>query len=316
MGILMPEELIKKKIVLIGDAAVGKTSLIGRFVKGFFDDKYLATIGTNVSKKEVILHDYVHKKDINIDMMIWDILGQEGFDRVKKTAYQGSEGAIIVCDLTRSDTVQHIRNWVKHYREVVQEVPIIVLGNKADLVEGDHPNIFLLENLAKEIDLQYYLTSAKAGDNVNESFYLIAETLYLTLAKPIPNLSPSAIMDVIFDTFCTLHGGQERAMPIIQKVFEEQQLDFLKMDVASLRKFIEAVVQVDWAHLGKGAVREKEIYNQLVDELERQEKERGGTFQGEKIDEQSVKSFSAYVKDVVQKDGTFDIYRGWVGRTT
>jgi small GTP-binding protein len=310
------DDLIKKKIVLIGDAAVGKSSLVSRFVKGFFDDKYIATIGTNVSKKAVTLHDYVHKKDINIDMMIWDILGQEGFDRVKKTAYQGSEGAIVVCDLTRSETVHHVRNWIKHFKEIVNEAPIIILGNKIDLVEGDHPNIFLLEGIGKELNIQHYLTSAKSGDNVNESFYLIAETLYLSLAKPIPNLTPPGVMDVIFDTFCTLHGDQERAMPIIQKVFEDQKLDFLKMDVPSLRKFVEALVQVDWSQLGKGAVREKEIYLKLIDELERQEKERGGTFQGEKIDEQSVKSFSTYVKDVIQKDGTFDIYKGWIGRTT
>jgi len=303
--------------VLIGDAAVGKTSLVRRFVKGAFDDKYIATIGTNVSKKEVTLQDYVHKKDINIDMMIWDVLGQEGFDRVKKTAYQGSEGALIVCDLTRSETVHHVRNWIKHFKEVINEAPIIILGNKADLVEGDHPSIFLLEGIGKELNIQYYLTSAKSGDNVDESFYLIAETLYLALAKPMPNLTAAGVMDVIFDTFCTLHGEQERAMPIIQKVFEDQQLDFLKMDVPSLRKFIEALAQVDYATLGKGAVREKEIYMKLVDELERQMKERGDTFQeGGKLDEHTVKSFSSYVKDVIQKDGNFDLYKGWIGRTT
>jgi len=312
----MADDLIKKKIVLIGDAAVGKTSLIRRFVMGSFDDKYIATIGTNVYKKEVTLRDYVHQKDIKIDLMIWDILGQEGFDRVKKTAYQGAEGALIVCDLTRSETVHHVRNWVRHFREVINDAPMIILGNKYDLVDREHPGIYLLEDIAKELGLQHYLTSAKSGDNVDESFYLIAETLYLSMSKPIPNLTVSGVLDVIFDTFCTLHGGQERGMPMIQKVFEEQGLDFLKMDVPSLKKFIESLIQVDWAYLGKGAVREKEIYLKLVEELERQMKERGETFQeGGKLDEQTVKSFSNYVKEVIQKDGSFDIYKGWIGRT-
>lgn len=307
-------DIIKKKIVVIGDAAVGKTCLIRRFVKGFFDEKYITTIGTNVTKKEVSLHDYTLNRDVHIQMMVWDVLGQEGFDRVKKTAYQGAEGALVVCDLSRSETVHHIRNWIKGFRENAGDVPMIVLGNKMDLVSADSPNIYLLENITKELNLQSYHTSAKTGENVNESFNLLAESLYLSSARPIPDLSPASVLDIIFDTFCTLHGGQERAMPIIQKVFEEQGLDFLNMDVPSLKKFVEALVQADWAKMGKGAIREKEAYTTLVEELERQEAERGGSFRPERLDESSVKSFSAYAKEVVQKDSNFDIYRAWVGR--
>jgi small GTP-binding protein len=311
------DEVIKKKVVLTGDAGVGKTSLINRFVKGHFDDKYLATIGTNVYKKEIVLRDYTVNKDIQMSMMIWDVLGQEGFDRVKRTAYTGSEGAFMVCDLTRQPTVANLRNWAKSFTEVVGDVPVIILGNKVDLITTDNPNLYQLENLARELGYTFYTTSARTGANVNESFHLLGETLYLTTAKPMPSLTLQAVLDIIMDSFCNLHGGQERAMPIVQAAFAEAGVDFLSVKPAQLKPLVEKIIEKDFTYLGRGSTKEKEVYEKLVDEFSRQEEEREKLGlkapKGPPVNDQSVKSFSNYTQQVVQSGGNFDMYKAWVG---
>ena len=313
----MPDEIIKKKIVLTGDAGVGKTSLINRFVKGHFDDKYLATIGTNVYKKEIVLRDYTVNKDIGMSIMIWDVLGQEGFDRVKKTAYTGAEGAFMVCDLTRQPTVMNLRNWAKAFTDIVGDVPVIILGNKVDMITEDNPNLYQLENLARELGYTFYTTSARTGANVNESFHLLGETLYLTTAKPMPTLTIQAVLDIIMDSFCNLHGGQERAMPIVQSAFAEAGVDFLNVKSEQLMPLVAKIVEKDFTHLGRGSTKEREVYEKLIEELSRQEAEREKMGikapKGPQVNEESVKSFSNYTQQVVKSGGNFDIYKAWIG---
>ena len=85
------------KICIVGDPAVGKTSLIRRFVFDKYDDKYISTLGTKISKKDVLYND----KKIEMTMMIWDVIGQQSFKSIHKSAFKGAKGAFIVCDLTR-----------------------------------------------------------------------------------------------------------------------------------------------------------------------------------------------------------------------
>ena len=99
---------IAKKIVVIGDAAVGKTSLIKRYVKDEFDDRYLNTIGAKVMKKSVGVNKPDTGEIVDLKMILWDIAGQESFDTVKKAYYRGASGAIVVCDNTRRETMEHM----------------------------------------------------------------------------------------------------------------------------------------------------------------------------------------------------------------
>src|SRR5438093_9676315 len=94
---------LKAKVCLVGDVAVGKTSLIKRFVQDQFDDRYIATVGTKVTKKSV---DVVWKgASATLDMMVWDIMGEKGFRALLRDAYfEGSQGVLAVCDVTRKDT--------------------------------------------------------------------------------------------------------------------------------------------------------------------------------------------------------------------
>lgn len=150
------------KLCLLGDGAVGKTSLVRRFVFDVFDDKYLMSFGTKVSKKSLKVGE------AHIDMMIWDILGQKSQESLHAAYYRGARGALAVCDFTRPETMSNLRIWLGSFRAVVGDMPIMVLGNKADLEKmfsgAD------LEAFGKEVGCRVFETSAKTGLNVEAAF--------------------------------------------------------------------------------------------------------------------------------------------------
>src|SRR3990170_3177750 len=116
---------MKMKICLVGEAAVGKTSLIRRFVLDDFDDKYIQTLGTKVSKKELSLANPVGGSELKVDMTIWDIMGQKGFRELLKEAYfYGAKGIIAVCDVTRRSTLDDLDDWIEGVYSVTGRIPI------------------------------------------------------------------------------------------------------------------------------------------------------------------------------------------------
>ena len=121
----------KRKICLIGDGGVGKTSLIRKYVLDQFDDSYLETLGTKASKKRIkykINEDYI----IDLNLVIWDIMGQREFRNIQVMAYKGANAALIVCDVTRKETLYNIAFWQMDLYRVTREIPIIILANKYD----------------------------------------------------------------------------------------------------------------------------------------------------------------------------------------
>jgi small GTP-binding protein len=158
-----------KKVCLLGDGAVGKTSLIRKYVYDAFDDKYLATIGAKVTKKVINFKDD-DGDDFKLSLMIHDIVGQVKFEKIHKQYYRGSDAAILVCDLTRKDTLEHMGWWLESLSEVVGKVPIILMGNKFDLEDRHEVNSGDLEAQAKDFGCPCYLTSAKTGENVEKAF--------------------------------------------------------------------------------------------------------------------------------------------------
>jgi small GTP-binding protein len=175
-SLMADDDLMKVKVCFIGDAGVGKTSLIKRFVLDVFDDRYIATIGTKVTKKIVDVEG--EPGEPKVMMLIWDIMGQKGFRELLREAYFfGAHGAIAVCDLTNKETLEELRYWIKALTDVAGDVPIVFAGNKADM---EHERVVKdqdLEELAAKYKAKAYMTSAKTGQNVEAAFKTLATAI-------------------------------------------------------------------------------------------------------------------------------------------
>jgi small GTP-binding protein len=176
-GLLMNEDdLMKVKVCFIGDAGVGKTSLIKRFVLDVFDDRYIATIGTKVTKKIVEVQD--RGQPVKVMMLVWDIMGQKGFRELLREAYFfGAHGAIAVCDLTNRETVEELRYWIKALTDVAGDVPIVFAGNKADMESDIVVRESEIQEMASKYKAKAFLTSAKTGQNVESVFKALGQAM-------------------------------------------------------------------------------------------------------------------------------------------
>lgn len=187
MTIVSELEKVKAKICLVGEAAVGKTSLIRRYVLDDFDDKYITTLGAKVSKKKMEFDLPNNGMSIGMDLTIWDIMGEKGFrDLVKEAFFVGTRGILAVCDITRYDTLKELDDWVQSVFKVVGNIPVIFAVNKVDLKDevllmyGDSE----LDQASRAFDATYLYTSAKTGENVEEAFRLMGEKIVESSISP------------------------------------------------------------------------------------------------------------------------------------
>jgi small GTP-binding protein len=174
---------LKVKICIIGDSHVGKTSLIRRYVMDIFDDKYITTLGTKVSKKQIKIKK--NNQEVDLTLSIWDVLGQEEFSKIQTMAFKGSRGAIVVCDITRNETLTHSHDWVKKIREVNGDIPIVLLANKADLTSNYAFDENELVQSSQHLKVPFYKTSAKFGDNVIKTFYTLGTLIASDIFKDL-----------------------------------------------------------------------------------------------------------------------------------
>lgn len=161
-----------KKICLLGDFAVGKTSLVRRFIYNRFDDQYISTIGVKVSRKTVVLP--TDEQIAEVKLMVWDLAGSQTFNTVTANYLRGSSGAILVCDLTRPETLPHLTGYADQLREMVPDVQLVIAANKADLVDEQRITIDEIKAYVAEMNVPYFLTSAKGGNQVETLFRLLA----------------------------------------------------------------------------------------------------------------------------------------------
>ena len=168
---------LSKKIVLLGDPSVGKTSLARKFVFDIFDDKYITTLGTKISKKQIVYEKLVNDATISLTMLVWDVMGQHDFAQFREVAYTGCMGGIVVCDITRKETIENWLYWRDSLFKSVGEVPIVVLGNKIDLAENHEPEVVMVKKITTENNLISFFTSAKTGENVDNAFYLLGQNI-------------------------------------------------------------------------------------------------------------------------------------------
>ncbi|MGF1590908.1 MAG: Rab family GTPase [Pleurocapsa sp.] len=169
--------IITKKICLLGDFNVGKTSLIRRFIDNQFSDQYLSTVGVKVSRKSVKI-----KTDLNlhqINLLIWDVEGNTKFKSITPSYLKGASGSIIVADLTRSGTLANLKQHIKLFLDVNPQGAIMIALNKADLIPPEKLSK-LIENYSSysyQQILGIYATSAKTGAKVADIFERLARVV-------------------------------------------------------------------------------------------------------------------------------------------
>lgn len=163
-----------KKVCLLGEFAVGKTSLVRRFVYNMFDDAYISSIGVKVSRKTVTLPD--QNDSLAVTMMLWDISSSEEFVQIRDNYLRGAAGAVLVCDLTRPDTIANLHVYTQGMHKINPQAHMMIAANKRDLPH-DHFIHTQVERVAAELRLPYLFTSAKTGDAVEAIFEQLAHRM-------------------------------------------------------------------------------------------------------------------------------------------
>lgn len=165
---------MKAKLALCGDAGVGKTSLIRRFVLDEYQDTYLQTLGTKVSKVDLSV-PYGADTEVRLDMSIFDIMGQTGFrETVSETYFHGAQGLLAVADLTRKESLDALNEWIQTALGIAGEVPVYLLVNKKDLEAQRAIEDEEIRRFAESHGAPYLYASAKTGEFVEDAFYSIA----------------------------------------------------------------------------------------------------------------------------------------------
>jgi len=155
------------KFVMVGDSGVGKSSIILRCVDGTFTDSFISTIDVDYKEKVVDLNGEKNT------LQLWDTAGQERFRTITSSYYRGAQGVIIVFDLTNRKSFDNVRTWIKDVHKFAEEGVYILIGNKLDLERV--VTVEEAEELAETYLLNYYETSCKTGEGIEETFQTIAK---------------------------------------------------------------------------------------------------------------------------------------------
>ena len=249
-----------KNIVLLGDSAVGKTCLINRFCADSFGENYKPTIGKNVTEKEISMD--VGGKSYQMNFMVWDIIGQKGYRYCQTTSFYNARGVIMVSDLTRKETLDSIMNyWMPLVLRILGPVPMVLLGNKSDLVDECQYGILEIENLANKreafgIGRNVYVVSAKTGDNVEAAFNDLAQLLVknyvpMKLDVGLRLMEKSEIntvkdaLDHIMADFADQFGKMEYATPFLQHQLTISNVDMDDPARGSVELFIKNLAKAE-----------------------------------------------------------------------
>jgi len=213
-------ESYKRKILLLGDGAVGKTSLVRRFVDQRFDDKYIQTIGANVKKKTI---DY---ENLSITLLIYDLIGQQGFQETQKANMSGANAALMVCDLTRIKTTDSLEDyWIGLLKEVSDEEtpPMIFLANKSDLIDPSRYNFELRKNISDFVN-----------NNNNDNVY-----------NPKGEVSPTKALDLFMSQLTLELGDEELASSIIKKQIADIGIDINNPTKEKLEELVKIIKETE-----------------------------------------------------------------------
>jgi len=174
----------------LGDAGVGKSSLVLRFVSNHFKEYSESTIGASFMSKTIVVSETA------IKFQIWDTAGQEKYHSLAPMYYRGSAAAIVVYDITRKSSFQTLKKWIEELKTLGPEnIIIIIAGNKADLENQREVQTSDAEKYAREISAIYIETSAKEDKNVQRMFEQLASQLPAPERQSSPNLTILPVQD-------------------------------------------------------------------------------------------------------------------------
>jgi len=248
----MVDDPVKRKILLLGDGAVGKTSLVRRFVVDKFSDEYITTIGTKVTKKDLRIES--PGKVTDLTFMIWDVLGQKGYRGIQESSFQGAKGALLMYDVTRAETAESLQDyWIPHLVAVTNAIPLVLVGNKVDLADSRREAQEALDDLKETLGVGGFLSSAKTGQNVEAGFLALAKAMIsqsdakMSRREAVEYATHEfiAVTDQIFMDFCDVMGGQEAAMPIVRQQLTRAAVDVKAPTREGLRLAVDYLAETE-----------------------------------------------------------------------
>jgi len=172
---MLIEKDIKKnenciKILLLGDSKVGKSSLLFKYSDGTFSDSYLSTQGIDMKTKKI--------DGINLNMQLWDTSGKERFRTLTSSYYNKAKGILVVFDITNLDSFGNVRKWIQDIkRYAMEDVSLILIGNKSDLVKERRVSFQDGKEFAEEYGIKYIETSAKSSEGLDNAFNCLARMI-------------------------------------------------------------------------------------------------------------------------------------------
>ncbi|XP_049851799.1 ras-related protein Rab-2B-like [Schistocerca gregaria] len=166
------------KYIIVGDTAVGKSCLLMQFTDKRFQPMHDLTIGVEFGSRTIMIDNK------RVKLQIWDTAGQEKFRSITRSYYRGASGALLVYDITRRETFEHLSSWLEDCRKCSSNNTVIVLvGNKCDLEPDRQVTREEGENFAKKNNLEFIETSAKTAENVEEAFVRTSYKIYQMAEK-------------------------------------------------------------------------------------------------------------------------------------
>merc|ERR1712150_118274 len=164
---------VEFKLMMLGDSGVGKTAILRRYCDDTFDAKWINTIGIDFKMKHVEIED---KK---VRLQIWDTAGQERFQAMAHSFYRGAAGILLVYDITSLESFEHVEKWMTSIStHGSDDVIVTLIGNKRDITNHRNVSVSKGENLAKQYGIDFFETSAKTKENIDEAFANLSEKVF------------------------------------------------------------------------------------------------------------------------------------------
>ena len=168
---------IKLKLLIIGDSAVGKTSMLLKYTDNFFPESHLATIGVEFKTKDIKYNGY------NINLQVWDTAGQERFKSITKSFFRNANGIIFVYDITQKNSFKNVKDWIKDSEANDTGFKRILVGNKIDLQNKRQVQLNEVKDWADKKNLEVIEASAKTGANIDKAVMKLIELILQNKSK-------------------------------------------------------------------------------------------------------------------------------------